>query len=81
MVPGKDPLSRERYHFEASREPAHAALRIELQSACPLYRQVYNQLRQVILDQKLSRERACPLPGTDLVRLRLVLELGLCFTI
>ncbi|HKM79565.1 MAG TPA: winged helix-turn-helix domain-containing protein [Candidatus Acidoferrum sp.] len=29
------------------------ALRIKAQSACPLYRQVYNQLRQAILEQKL----------------------------
>ena len=29
-------------------------LRIKLQSACPLYRQVYNQLRQAILEQKLA---------------------------
>ncbi|PYT72187.1 MAG: hypothetical protein DMG39_10750 [Acidobacteria bacterium] len=36
------------------------ALRIELQSACPLYRQVYNQLRQAILDQKLSAGARLP---------------------
>jgi DNA-binding transcriptional regulator YhcF (GntR family) len=29
------------------------ALRIEPQSACPLYLQLYNQLRQAILEQKL----------------------------
>jgi DNA-binding transcriptional regulator YhcF (GntR family) len=40
--------------------PPVPALRIELQSACPLYRQVYNQLRQAILDQKLSAGARLP---------------------
>lgn len=39
--------------------PQMSALRIEPRSACPLYRQVYNQLRQAILEQKLP-------PGTRL---------------
>jgi GntR family transcriptional regulator / MocR family aminotransferase len=36
------------------------ALRIEPQSACPLYRQVYNQLRQAILEQKLPAGARIP---------------------
>ena len=34
--------------------PPMPALRIKSQFACPLYRQVYNQLRQAILEQKLA---------------------------
>ena len=33
--------------------PLIPAVSIKPQSACPLYRQVYNQLRQAILEQKL----------------------------
>jgi DNA-binding transcriptional regulator YhcF (GntR family) len=36
------------------------ALRIKPQSACPLYRQVYNQLRQAILEQKLPAGARLP---------------------
>ena len=35
-------------------------LRIKPQSACPLYRQVYNQLRQAILEQKLRAGARLP---------------------
>jgi len=35
-------------------------LRIKPQSACPLYRQVYNQLRQAILEQKLPAGARLP---------------------
>jgi GntR family transcriptional regulator/MocR family aminotransferase len=36
------------------------ALKIKPKSACPLYRQVYNQLRQAILEQKLSAGTRLP---------------------
>src|ERR1700730_4156938 len=36
------------------------ALTIKPQSACPLYRQVYNQLRQAILEQKLPAGARLP---------------------
>ena len=36
------------------------ALRIRAQSACPLYRQVYYQLRQAILEQKLPAGARLP---------------------
>jgi DNA-binding transcriptional regulator YhcF (GntR family) len=36
------------------------ALTIKPQSACPLYRQVYNQLRQAILKQKLPAGARLP---------------------
>jgi GntR family transcriptional regulator/MocR family aminotransferase len=36
------------------------ALGINPQSACPLYRQVYHQLRQAILEQKLSAGARLP---------------------
>lgn len=35
-------------------------LKIKPQSACPLYRQVYNQLRQAILEQKLPAGARLP---------------------
>src|ERR1700675_5103899 len=35
-------------------------LKIKAQSACPLYRQVYNQLRQAILEQKLPAGARLP---------------------
>jgi len=35
-------------------------LRINPQSACPLYRQIYNQLRQAILEQKLPAGTRLP---------------------
>jgi DNA-binding transcriptional regulator YhcF (GntR family) len=40
--------------------PPMPDLKIEPQSACPLYRQVYNQLRQAILEQKLPAEARLP---------------------
>jgi DNA-binding GntR family transcriptional regulator len=36
------------------------ALRIKPQSACPLYRQVYDQVRQAILDEKLPAGARLP---------------------
>jgi GntR family transcriptional regulator/MocR family aminotransferase len=36
------------------------ALKIKPKSACPLYRQVYNQVRQAILEQKLSAGTRLP---------------------
>jgi GntR family transcriptional regulator / MocR family aminotransferase len=37
-----------------------SALRIEPESACPLYRQVYDQLRQAILEQELPAGECLP---------------------
>lgn len=45
------------------KRPANAsmpALKIKPKSACPLYRQVYNQVRQAILEQKLSAGTRLP---------------------
>jgi DNA-binding transcriptional regulator YhcF (GntR family) len=40
--------------------PPMPALKIKPKSACPLYRQVYNQVRQAILEQKLSAGTRLP---------------------
>jgi DNA-binding FadR family transcriptional regulator len=45
------------------------ALRIKPRSACPLYRQVYNQLRQAILEQRLPA--GARLPSTRALARRL----------
>lgn len=45
------------------KRPANAsmlALKIKPKSTCPLYRQVYNQVRQAILEQKLSAGTRLP---------------------
>jgi DNA-binding transcriptional regulator YhcF (GntR family) len=46
--------------LKRSANPPMPALRIKAQSACPLYRQVYNQLRQAILEQELPAGARLP---------------------
>jgi DNA-binding transcriptional regulator YhcF (GntR family) len=46
--------------LKRSTNPSVLALKVKPQSACPLYRQVYNQLRQAILEQKLPAGTRLP---------------------
>ena len=46
--------------MKRSKNPRVLALRIKPKSACPVYRQLYNQLRQSILEQKLTAGARLP---------------------
>ena len=61
MIVSKEPLLREKgTSLNHAANPPMVTLRLKPKSACPLYRQLYNQLRQAILEQKLQAGERIP---------------------